>query len=294
MTKKAKTIARKIAQTPQETTLGATPLAQFIPKPLKVLITRPEAKAQQLASLLNDQGITNTCQALFDYQAYASTQETNTALKSADILIFVGVAAVEFSHASSPFPVNSLRQKTSQLFFAVGNATKQALMAIGITQVLSPPPQQEHSEGLLNLAELADVNDKKVVIFRGNGGREHIANSLVLRGAKVSYVESYQRVWRTLPINIAQQWRAQQINCIVITSNDILLALIKYLASTTENTDNYWQTQCLWLVVSDRIEKSAKALGLTQVINSHSASSQKISDRLQALACKHQVNNDGI
>ncbi len=287
MTKKAKTIARNIAKTPQVNSLEASAHESFLltsSKPLKVLITRPEAKAQQLASLLNEQDITNTCQALFDYQAYASTQETNTALKSADILIFVSVAAVEFAHASSPFLVNSLRQKPLQLFFAVGNATKQALMAIGITQVLAPPPQQEHSEGLLSLAELADVNDKKVVIFRGNGGREHIANNLIQRGAKVNYVESYQRVWRTLPINIAQQWRAQQINCIVITSNDILLALIKYLASTTENTDNYWQTQCLWLVVSDRIEKSAKALGLTRVINAHSASSQILCETLQKIS----------
>jgi uroporphyrinogen-III synthase len=285
MTKKAKKIARKIAKLPQENSLKATPPAQFISKPLKVLITRPKAKALQLASLLNEHDINNISQTLFDYQAYASTTETNTALKSADILIFVSAAAVEFAHASAPFPINSLRKKSLQLFFAVGNATKQALLAIGITQVLSPPPQQEHSEGLLKLPELADVNDKKVVIFRGNGGREHIANNLIQRGAKVSYVESYQRVWRTLPINIAQQWRAQQINCIVITSNDILLALIKYLASTTENTDNYWKTQCLWLVVSDRIEKSAKALGLTRVINSHSASSQILYETLQKISC---------
>lgn len=280
MTKKAKTIARKIANMPQEPALGVTAPTQFISKPLKVLITRPEVKAQQLALLLNEQGIENTSQALFDYQAYASTNEISTTLKSADILIFVSVAAVEFVHASHP-----LHNNKSQLFLAVGNATKQALLAIGITQIISPPPQQEHSEGLLKLAELADVSDKKVVIFRGNGGREHIANCLTQRGAKVSYIESYQRVWRTLPKNIAEQWQAQQINCIVVTSNDILLALIEYLASTTDNTDNYWKTQCLWVVVSQRIEDNAKTLGLTRVINTQSANSQILCDTLQALSC---------
>jgi len=285
MTKKAKTIARKIAKSPQEPALVATPLAQFTSKPLKVLITRPEVKAQQLASLLNEQGIENTCQALFDYQAYAKPDDINDALKSADILIFVSVAAVEFAHASSPLHFNSLESNSSQIVFAVGNATKQALLARGITQVLSPPPQQEHSEGLLNLAELAKVNHKKVVIFRGNGGREHIANTLIQRGAQVSYIESYQRVWRTLPKNIAGQWQAQQINCIVVTSNDILLALIKYLTSANGDTENYWQQQCLWVVVSERIEQNAKALGLTRVINTHSASSQILCDTLQALSC---------
>jgi len=280
MTKKAKTIARKIAKSPQEPALVATPLAQFISKPLKVLITRPEVKAQQLASLLNKQGIENTCQALFDYQPYAKPVDINDALTSADILIFVSMAAVEFSHASVPIQNNELQQ-----FCAVGNATKKALLAKGITHVLSPPPQQEHSEGLLRLAELTNVSNKKVVIFRGNGGREHIANTLIQRGAQVSYIESYQRVWRTLPKSIATQWQAQQINCIVVTSNDILLALIKYLTSAADSTDHYWQTQCLWMVVSERIEQNAKALGLTRVINTQSASSKILCDALQALSC---------
>ncbi len=248
-------------------------------KPLRVLITRPKAKAQQLALLLNQQGIVNTSQALFDYQSNAYAHDIATALEHADILIFVSVAAVEFTHATYPLPNN-----LPQTIFAVGNATKNALQSIGITTTISPPPQQEHSEGLLKLPQLARVSGKKVVIFRGNGGREHIAENLKLRGATVSYIESYQRVWRTLPINIAEQWRAQKINCIVVTSNDILLALLKYLASATTNTDNYWQSQCLWLVVSDRIEKNAKALGLTRVINTHSASSQILCNTLQALS----------
>ncbi|ALO33324.1 uroporphyrinogen-III synthase [Colwellia sp. MT41] len=248
-------------------------------KPLKVLITRPKAKAQQLALLLNQQGIANTSQTLFDYQSNASANDICTALAHADILIFVSVAAVEFTHASYP-----LNNKVCRKFFAVGNATKQALQAIGITSVISPPPQQEHSEGILKLPQLAQVTGKKVVIIRGNGGREHIADCLRQRGANVSYVESYLRVWRTLAINIAEQWRAQQINCIVVTSNDILLALVKYLVSTSDNADNYWQCQCLWLVVSDRIERNAQTLGLTRVINSHSASAQILSETLQTLS----------
>ena len=278
MTKKAKTIAKKIAKTSQVNSLETSNNESALlvsGKPLRVLITRPKAKAQQLALLLNQQGIANTSQALFDYQSNASANDISTALAHADILIFVSVAAVEFTHASYPLDNN-----LAQTIFAVGNATKQALQSIGITQVISPPSQQEHSEGLLKLPQLADVAGQQVVIFRGNGGREHITNCLKKRGAKVSYIESYRRVWRTLPINIAEQWRAQQINCIVVTSNDILLTLVKYLTSITEDTDKYWQCQCLWVVVSDRIEKNAKALDLTRVLNTHSASSQILSDTL--------------
>lgn len=287
MPKIAKIVTPKTKVTSQVTaleTLLDTPTSEpalLMPsKPLRVLITRPKAKAQELALLLDQKSIANTSQALFDYQSNASTNDIATALKHADILIFVSVAAVEFSHASYP-----LTNNLYQTFVAVGNATKKALQAIGITQVISPSPQQEHSEGLLTLPALANISDKSVLIFRGNGGREHIAKSLRQRGAKVNYIESYLRVWRTLAINIAEQWRAQQINCIVVTSNDILLALVKYLAAATDSTDNYWQCQCLWLVVSNRIEKNAKDLGLTRVINSHSASSKILSDTLQALSC---------
>ena len=283
MTKIAKTVTQKIKAASQVTALEtptSEPALLMPSKPLKVLITRPKAKAQQLALLLDQQGIANTSQTLFDYQSNARANDIATVLQHADILIFVSVAAVEFAHACY-----SLRESQQHSYFAVGNAPQKALQAIGITCVITPPSQQEHSEGLLNLPKLANVSGKAVVIFRGNGGREHIANSLRQRGAKVSYIESYQRVWRTLPINIAEQWRAQQINCIVVTSNDILLALIKYLASATDNRDNYWQCQCLWLVVSDRIEKNAKDLGLTRVLNTHSANSKVLSDTLQALSC---------
>jgi uroporphyrinogen-III synthase len=272
--------AQKMSQvTPLETPINEQVL--LMPKkPLKVLITRPKAKAQQLTLLLDQQGIVNTSQTLFDYQKNASAHDIATALENADILIFVSVAAVEFAHASY-----SLSNNLSQTIFAVGNATKQALQAIGITTTISPPPTQEHSEGLLKLPQLSKVKGKRIIIFRGNGGREHIANSLKQRGAEVQYIESYRRVWRTLTINIAEQWRAQKINCIVVTSNDILIALLKYLASATKDIDDYWQSQCLWVVVSDRIEKNAKDLGLTRVVNTHSASSQILCNTLQALSC---------
>ncbi|WP_246047111.1 uroporphyrinogen-III synthase [Colwellia ponticola] len=271
---------KTVNTTPQVTPLEApTPESTLLmpSKPLKVLITRPKAKAQQLALLLDQQGIANTSQILFDYQSNASTGDIATTLMHADIVIFVSVAAVEFAHASYP-----LTNHLPHLVFAVGKATKEALLALGINTVFSPPSEQEHSEGLLKLPQLANVKGKQVVIFRGNGGREHIAEALRQRSAKVHYLESYQRVWRTLAINIAKQWRAQQINCIVVTSNDILIALTKYLASTT---DNYWQTQCLWIVVSDRIEENAKNLGLTRVINTRSARSQILCNTLRDLSC---------
>ncbi|MGL1956687.1 MAG: uroporphyrinogen-III synthase [Colwellia sp.] len=264
--------------------------------PLKVLITRPEAKAQELTLLLKQQGIMSIKQPLFDYQAYASPTEIKAQLDLADILIFISVAAVEFAQASMSLSV--YQQKT---IVAVGSATKKALQDCNIRQVICPA--EENSEGLLQLPlftkEFNKVSNKKlasqvITIVRGNGGREYLSTTLKARGASVQYLESYQRVWRTFANDIAKQWQAQQINCIVVTSNESLKKMLQLVLSTNASDanitdanvandcvkhkqhENYWKKHCLWLVASQRIADSAKQLGLKSVIISKGASAKSL------------------
>jgi len=246
---------------------------------LKVLITRPEEKSKQLALLLDQQGIANVSHPLFDYQNNTSTAEIATALNHANIAIFVSIAAVEFAQKRYNLTHAFIDKKVTVI--AVGQATKNALLNIGISDVFVP--EQENSEGVLLLPTLQQVNNKRIVIFRGNGGREHIATKLTQRGAKICYIESYQRVWRTLTENIALQWQAQQINCIVVTSNDSLMALLTHLQDEQGNLGRYWQYNCTWLVVSSRIEDNATAKGLQKVVNSHGANTEVLTKALKAL-----------
>lgn len=251
------------------------------PTGLKVLITRPENKAQQLAQSLARQGIACLNQPLFDYQALHNSAAQTKQLTDADMLIFVSAAAVEFANAYWP-----ATHWQAQPIFAVGQATKQALQTLGIPQVISP--EQENSEGLLTLALLKPpLTGKKITIVRGNGGREYLAEVLLRRGAKVSYLEVYQRVWRVLAQEISKQWYTQQINCIVVTSNAILEQLVTLLTvnkpSTTLAIATYWRQQCYWLTVSQRISERAKQLGVSKVITCNGASAPIISEALQSL-----------
>jgi len=250
--------------------------------PLRVLITRPEQKAQRLALSLNQQGIACVNQPLFDYQALANHNASKALLTGVDILIFVSVAAVEF--ASATYSVNHWQFGK---IFAVGSATKNALHKLGVNNVITP--QQENSEGLLALSALTqNIGGKNITIIRGNGGREYLASTLSKCGAKVSYLESYQRVWRVLAKDISKQWYQQQINCIVVTSNAILAKLVQLVLeqdkqSDTQKLENYWRTQCLWITASERIADKAKKLGLLQVTISTGASDQVLTETLQAL-----------
>jgi uroporphyrinogen-III synthase len=250
--------------------------------PLKVLITRPKVKAQQLALSLNKQGIASINQPLFDYQALANGMISKTLLTTADLLIFVSVAAVEFAHARYP-----AHHWVYERIYAVGGATTNALQALGIVDVITP--QQENSEGLLTLPSLAQsLGGKSITIVRGNGGREHLADTLISRGGKVSYLESYQRVWRVFSKDIGKQWYEQEINCIVVTSNAILEKIVQLILEKNETKENllmnnYWQAQCLWVVTSERIAEKAKQLGLLQVLISAGAGDQVITETLQLL-----------
>jgi uroporphyrinogen-III synthase len=252
---------------------------------LKVLITRPTKKTKALAESLAAINIASVSQPLFDYQPLADLQISKRLLTNRDIVIFVSVAAVEFAHQT--FTAKNWR---FEHIIAVGRATKATLSQLGINKVISP--EQENSEGLLTLPELnKKFNGEQITIVRGNSGREHLAEQLIHQGAKVTYLESYQRVWRTFTEDISKQWFKQQINCIVITSNTILEKIVQLICAPKEQhgaqqLTEYWKNQCSWVVVSERIANTARQFGLTHVIISDGASENAIIMALKSLESK--------
>jgi uroporphyrinogen-III synthase len=108
----------------------------------------------------------------------------------------------------------------------VGAGSATALLQYGLSVDLLPE-HQYNSEALLALDELQDMSGQCVVIFRGNGGRELLGETLVTRGADVDYVEVYQRV---CPVVDAQRMQTLlqpgYLDCITITSNEALQNLV--------------------------------------------------------------------
>ena len=249
--------------------------------PLNVLVVRPTKKAQALTLLLKKQGIACVSQPLFDYQPLADSQQSKKLLTTANIIIFVSAAAVEFAHANV-----AATHWQYQHIIAVGKATKAALQALALNNIICPT--QENSEGVLALSVLNEsLADITITIVRGNGGREHLATELVRRNATIHYLESYQRVWRTFPKDINKQWYHQQINCIVVTSNALLERLVQLTQATNaageHDTSKYWRNQCIWLVASKRIADQAEQFGLTNIIQSDGANEQAIATALQTI-----------
>jgi uroporphyrinogen-III synthase len=243
------------------------PIINQVSSPLRVLIPRPQTEAEQLQAMLAKQNIFAQAYPLFT--TIASGECPKLARRLSEInpnwVVFVSAAAVSFAHACYP-----LQHWPTQNFVVIGLKTKRVLQPLLATSANVVCPEPQTSEGLLALTELMQIANQQVLIVRGDGGRELIAETLTARGAKVHYVTSYLRHWRTIDHLAAEQWQNQQFNCIVITSNGLLEKMIEWLTPLSE----FWIHQCLWLVASARIASYAKALGLQQVVNIASASNQ--------------------
>lgn len=112
---------------------------------------------------------------------------------------------------------------------AVGQGTARALREGGVGPALSHPDGAD-SEHLLLLPELQSVAGSRVVIFRGEGGRELLGHTLVERGARVEYAECYRRLPSVDdPEPLLARWRGGGIQAVTVTSAELLANLFQSL-----------------------------------------------------------------
>lgn len=157
-----------------------------------IVITRPRAAAEALAADLARAGARPFVFPALEIEAVAPSPALEAALaelQQAAFAIFVsanaadmGVAAVR---ARGAWPAGPR-------IAAIGDATAERLRNHGFAAVISPRGRQD-SEGLLAMDELKAVEGTRIVIFRGEGGRERLREALEARGARVAYAECYRR-----------------------------------------------------------------------------------------------------
>lgn len=159
---------------------------------LHIVVTRPQAQAlplQQRIEALGGKSIAFPLLEITPPVDAASLQAAVARLNKLDLLIFISPNAVHFGMEAilkaGGLPPG-LRVAT------VGQGSAQALRDAGVAEVIAPQTQFD-SETLLALPQLRDVRDWQVAIFRGDGGRELLGDTLKARGAAVEYVSCYQR-----------------------------------------------------------------------------------------------------
>ncbi len=101
---------------------------------------------------------------------------------------------------------------------AIGQGSRRELKHFGLTDIIAPT-QRFDSEALLAMPELQALQDKRIIIFRGDGGREVLADELVRRGAHTVYAECYRRGRPQASAGaLLRQWSRGEIDAVTITS----------------------------------------------------------------------------
>lgn len=243
---------------------------------LGVLVTRPAEQAQRLGEAIEAAHGRPILLPCVEIAGPADPAAVKAQLKGAgryDLLVFVSVNAVQ--HAFDLLP-DSL--PASQQIAAVGAATAARLEACGLDATLVP--ERFDSEGLLALPQLADMTGKRVLILRGNGGRELIADTLRERGAEVDYAEVYQRLLpKRSTANLVAGWE-RWVDAVTVTSGEILDNLFTLLGG--DGATKLQQTPLV--VVSQRLAEHARARGCRRLYLAPDASDAALLNSLCELA----------
>lgn len=234
-----------------------------------IVVTRPLAQAAPLAAAIKAAGGEPLIFPLLEIGPADDTQalaEAAAQLAQYTWAVFISPNAVDYAVpillAQASWPV-TLRPA------AVGQGTVRALAARGITGCIAPSERFD-SEALLALPQLAaeHVTGKRVAIFRGDGGRELLADTLRERGAMVDCITCYRRS----PPSAGDQpllaaWRAGKLDALAVSSSEGLRYL---LALLDDEGRNFLQATPLF-VPHARIAETARELGLCNIVLSEAA-----------------------
>lgn len=158
-----------------------------------ILLLRPEALAAALARRISERGGEPLIFPVMEIRPppdLARLAGIIDRLDQASLAIFISPTAVERGMAH----VRMYRDWPEGVrVAAVGPATASALERRGFRDVIVSPEGAD-SEALVALPELASMRESTVVIFRGEGGRPLLGDTLAERGARVEYAECYRRV----------------------------------------------------------------------------------------------------
>ncbi|MGY2398506.1 uroporphyrinogen-III synthase [Pseudomonas sp. SDO5271_S396] len=232
----------------------------------RVLLTRPAEESIALAASLSDAGIFSSSLPLLETEPLPVTPEQQAIFR--DLGRYCAVIVV--SKPAARLAVRRLDRIWSGLpWFSVGAATGQVLAGHGLD--VHYPQTGDDSEALLELPALREAVARpgaRVLILRGEGGRELLAERLRDRGASVDYLELYRRFLPAYAFGVlTQRIQLERLNGLVVSSGQGFLHLQALAGSDWPQV-----AQLPLFVPSPRVFEMARAAGAEKVVDCRGAS----------------------
>ncbi|MDF3936854.1 uroporphyrinogen-III synthase [Pseudomonas citronellolis] len=245
----------------------------------RLLLTRPQEECAALAATLAEHGVASASLPLLAIEPLEETPEQRSLLLDLDrycavVVVSKPAARLGLERVDRYWPQPPARQS----WFAVGAATAAILDDYGLR--VHHPENGDDSEALLGLPALEQalqVPGPRVLILRGEGGREFLAERLRGQGVAVDYLELYRRVLPVYPPGeLARRVRDEALNALLVSSGQGLEHLLALAG------DDWPELAGLPLFVpSERVAELAREAGAQRVIDCRGANAAALLEALR-------------
>jgi len=239
-----------------------------------VVITRPRQQAEPLARAVAALGREAVLLPLLEISPLADDAELRRVL--ADLASYALVAFVSPNAIDAAF-AHIGRWPEGVDIAVVGEGSRAALAKHGVgdgrVRIRCPnDPAYSDSEHLLQALDLASLAGRRVLVVRGEGGRELLPDALRGAGALVETVASYRRAVPGLTPELAERLAGllARPNDWIITSSEALRGLVS-LVERLDSAQLHHQLQTQLrqqrlIVPHARIHETACALGFGRLV----------------------------
>lgn len=187
-----------------------------------VVVTRPQAQADALCAAVEARGgraLRFPVLGIAPAPDAGPLQAVTSRLEEFDIAFFVSPNAVDFALRH----ILAQRAWPASLAVAtVGGGSERALRQMGFASVVAPVSGFD-TEAVLALPEFSapSVRGRRILVFRGDGGRDLLGEELTRRGAAVEYVTVYRRYCPAADCGaLLAAAQAGSLDAIVLTSSE--------------------------------------------------------------------------
>lgn len=243
----------------------------------RLLLTRPADESAALARALEQDGVFSSSLPLLRIEPLPVTAALREPIAHLDRYALVIVVSKPAARLGLEL-LGDWVPGSQPLWFAVGAGTAHVLSERGLQ--VQFPAEGDDSEALLRLPALLAQLDQpapRVLIWRGEGGREWLAEQLRERGATVDYLQLYRRDLPTYPIHtLRQRIEVERLNGVVVSSGQGFANLLQLAAD-----DASLLLDLPLFVPSQRVAAIAAAAGAANVINCAGASASALREALR-------------
>jgi len=235
----------------------------------RLLLTRPAEECAALAATLAGARIHSASLPLLAIEPLAETARQRATILELDRYCAVVVVSKPAARLGLELLDRYWPQPPfGQAWFSVGAATGTILEGYGLD--VNWPQHGDDSEALLalpRLREALDRPDPKLLILRGEGGREFLAETLRGRGVQVDILELYRRSLPSYPPGtLAATLEAERLNGLVVSSGQGLQSLRELAAERWPEV-----VELPLFVPSPRVAEMARQLGAKRIVDCRGA-----------------------